>query len=238
MLDFHGSGSNPGQELAISEIAAAADAGGFLVVAPVAVVPNPGGGFTWNVPVNPEAADDVLFTSDVIADVSARACVNSRRVYASGYSGGGRLASLLACTSSDKIAAVSTIGGLRFTEPCEQARPVPILAFHGTADAINPYEGGGPPYWGDSVEVALADWAEHLDCEGDRVETEVSKNVDSLSFAECAGDGELTLYRVTDGGHTWPGTAFPFPAKPFGTVTQEISATNLQTQFFARFSLP
>lgn len=248
VMDFHGSGSNPAQELAIGEMKAAADAENFVVVLPVAAVPipppdpppdpPPPPGFTWNVPVDPELVDDVLFTSDVITDVSSKLCVDAKRVYATGYSGGGRLTSLLACTLSDRIAAIGTVGGLRFTEGCKQERPVPIITFHGTADVVNPYKGGGPPYWGDSVEQALSDWNVQLGCDGKLTTTEVSKNVDNLSYAGCDDNSELVLYRVTDGGHTWPGTAFPFPPEPFGTVTQEIDATDLQVEFFANHELP
>jgi polyhydroxybutyrate depolymerase len=240
VLDFHGTGSNPAQEVAISEMRAAADAENFVIVAPAAAVPVPGTDppqLTWNVPVDPAIeVDDVQFTSDVIADVSDTLCVDRQRIFATGFSGGGRLTSLLACNLSDEIAAVGTVGGLRFTDPCPQERRVPIISFHGTADQINPYDGGpnSPPYWVGGVEEALGSWGEALECEGKVTTEEVSENVDTLGYESCS---DLVLYRVTDGGHTWPGTAFPFPPDPFGTVTQEIDATELQWAFFEEHPL-
>jgi polyhydroxybutyrate depolymerase len=45
----------------------------------------------WNVPVASERPDDVAYVSDVIDHVAARVCIDAARVYATGFSGGGRM---------------------------------------------------------------------------------------------------------------------------------------------------
>src|SRR2546427_6141259 len=65
-------------------------------------------------------------------------------VYANGLSKGGGMSFALSCTLSDRIAAVGMVGAallLPFSW-CTDLRPVPMIAFHGTADAAAPYTGG------------------------------------------------------------------------------------------------
>lgn len=90
VVDFHGSGSNPKEELLVTGMARAAENRGFLPVMPVATVDFPLGGYTWNV-------DDVGFVPDILGDVGKNLCLDERRVVASGFSGGARLASQLGC---------------------------------------------------------------------------------------------------------------------------------------------
>jgi len=54
-------------------------------------------GGTWNVPVETDRPNDVAYVSDVIDQVSAQACVDPARIYATGFSGGARMSSLLGC---------------------------------------------------------------------------------------------------------------------------------------------
>jgi polyhydroxybutyrate depolymerase len=46
---------------------------------------------------------------------------------------------VLAAARSDLVSAVGAVAGLRSGGRHTPTRPVPILAFHGTADRINPY---------------------------------------------------------------------------------------------------
>ena len=201
VFNLHGSGGTPEGQLETSQLATLADARGVVLVAPAAIDNR------WNVPPDPSRADDVRFISDVIDALSGSLCVDRRHVYSTGFSGGGRMSSQLACDLSDRIAAVAAIGGVRFPGPCERARDMPVLAFHGTADPTNPYLGGGQPYWGTGVEDALAGWASHNGC-GARAESRVARGVDQLSFAGC-GSGEVVLYRIDGFGHDWPRAMLP-----------------------------
>jgi polyhydroxybutyrate depolymerase len=217
VFTLHGSGGTPEAQLMDTGLVPVADAKGFVLVAPAGL------DNFWNVPPDPNAADDVRFISDAIDLVASLVCVDRQRVFVTGFSGGARMSSQLACDLSSRIAAVAAIGGVRFPGPCSQARPFPILAFHGTGDDVNPYDGGGRPEWQTSVESAVDGWAQHNSC-GARSEQEVAPGIDRLSYASCT---EVALYRIAGFGHSWP-----------GAITSEASANDLIWSFFERHPLP
>jgi poly(3-hydroxybutyrate) depolymerase len=105
---------------------------------------------------------------------------------------------------------------------------MPILAFHGTGDAVNPYAGGGEPYWGTSVESAFDGWGSHNGC-GARREISIAPKVDQLAYGggSCA---DVVLYRIAGFEHAWPGVIAPDRA--------EGTANELLWAFFEAHPLP
>ena len=65
----------------------------------------------WNVPVQEGRPDDVTYVSDVIDRVSKQVCTDDTRVYATGFSGGARMSSLLACKLGSRLAAIAPVSG-------------------------------------------------------------------------------------------------------------------------------
>lgn len=230
VLDFHGSGSSPDEELRINGMDRAAQRYGFVVAMPVALVAYPPGGHTWNIPPDRRLVDDVQFAKDVLDDVGQRVCIDEARINAAGFSGGARLASAVACAMPERIAGLGAVGGLRAPRDC-QARSMPVIAFHGTRDPVNPYSGGGQDYWGYGIETAVHRWAALHRC-GTALETRLSDTVVRRAYADCNGDRDVVLYRVEGGGHTWPGSRFPFPEERFGPTSRDIDATTLMLEFF------
>jgi polyhydroxybutyrate depolymerase len=53
--------------------------------------------------------------------------------------------SAIACEMSDRIAAVAPVAGLQAFAWCHPARPVPVVAIHGTDDPLVAYTGGPGP---------------------------------------------------------------------------------------------
>jgi polyhydroxybutyrate depolymerase len=201
VFELHGSGGSPEGQLATSQLQALADTERFAIVLPASL------GERWNVPPDPAKQDDVRFIADALDAVGRLFCVDARQVFATGFSGGGRMSSQLACDLSGRIAAIAAIGGIRFPGPCNEARNMPILAFHGTADPTNPYVGGGQPYWGASVESAIDGWASHNGC-GARGESHVAPSVAKLAYGG-GGCADVVLYRIDGFGHAWPGVIYP-----------------------------
>lgn len=223
LFDLHGSGSFPEQELVISQTRAHADARNVAVVAPEAL------GGAWNVPVDPLKADDVAFISGVIDQVANLMCIDRSRVYVTGFSGGGRMASLLACELSNEIAAIAPVGGVRFPGYCGDE--VPVVTFHGTVDPINPYNGGGPAYWGASVEDAVDDWGAHDDCYVGPVSASAGASVTSISYDNCDDYTRVVLYRIDGMGHQWPGSPVDIGQATFGPPSNAINATATMLDF-------
>jgi poly(3-hydroxybutyrate) depolymerase len=60
--------------------------------------------------------------------------------------------------------AVAPVAGLRRPTPCPTTRAVSVIAFHGTADQVDPYHGHGQAYWTYSVPTAASDWATQDRC--------------------------------------------------------------------------
>jgi polyhydroxybutyrate depolymerase len=120
VLDLHGSGGSSAGQARNSRFEDLAAREAFAVATLQAEDAR------WNVPVAAERADDVAYVRDVIDHVAAQLCIDRARVYATGFSGGGRMSSLLGCRLNDRIAAIAPVSALRWPAPCE-GRPVPVL---------------------------------------------------------------------------------------------------------------
>jgi polyhydroxybutyrate depolymerase len=220
VLDMHGSGSTADRQAATSRFETLAASEGVLVATLQAAAE----GNRWNVPITSERPDDVRYVSDVIDDVAKRACTDERRVYATGFSGGARMSSLLACKLNDRIAAIAPMSGLRWPGGCE-GRAVPVLTFHGLADPQNTYDGhvaSRAGEWDESVPEALAGWAKHNGCKGDAVLDDPPGPLSTLSYKGCAA--EVRLVRIDGLVHTW--------------ARNEVDATAEMWRFFSAQRLP
>lgn len=218
VLDLHGSGGNAAGQAATSGFEGLAATERFIVATLDAE------GARWNVPVQPDRADDVAYVGDVLAHLGARVCADSSRVYATGFSGGGRMTSLLACRLGSRLAAAAPVAGLRFPGPCN-GRAVPLLTFHGLADTQNPYDGHVPgrAEWVESVPDALASWARHNGCAGDAALEDPPGPLSTLRYAGCPGGAGVRLIRIDGLGHTW--------------TRREVDTTAAIWQFFKGYRL-
>jgi polyhydroxybutyrate depolymerase len=212
VLNLHGSGSTASEQELFSGMDATADSDHFIVAYPQGLISS-GSGFDWNVPGEPlfggapvpkNAANDVRFLTDLVPALAARYCIDEHRVFATGVSGGGRMSSQLACDASTTVAAVAPVAGLRFPSPCPSHTAVPVIAFHGTADPVDPFNGNGQKYWTYSVPVAAQRWAAHDGCKTTPRVTHGSGYQLSV-YGSCAAGSSVELYAITGEGHEWPG---------------------------------
>jgi polyhydroxybutyrate depolymerase len=214
VLDLHGSGGTSADQASNSGFEMLSASEGFIV----ATLDAEGG--RWNVPVQDNRADDVAYVRDVIAHVAGRVCTDEMRVYATGFSGGGRMTSLLGCQLGSRIAAIAPVSGLRFPGPCN-GRPVPVLTFHGLADPQNPYDGhaaGRGAEWLESVPDALASWARHDSCKGDVVLDDPAGPLSTMRYDGCGDGTEVRMIRIDGLGHRW--------------TRKEVDTTAVMWQFF------
>lgn len=246
VLNLHGSGSTAHQQELFSGMNATADAKGFLVAYPQGLIAA-GTGYDWNVPHEPlvggteppaGAANDVSFLVGLVGALEARYCIDAHRVYATGMSGGARMASQLACDAPDVFAAVAPVAGLRYPGPCS-GRAVPILAFHGSSDDVDPYGGNGMGYWTYSVPTAAQRWAANDGCATTPRRTS-APGYTLLAYTGCTGGSTVELYRVTGEGHEWPGgPAMPAPiTAALGPQSDAVDANATMWAFFAAHPLP
>jgi polyhydroxybutyrate depolymerase len=242
VLNLHGSGATAIGEAEFSGMNFASDADNFIVAYPQGLIPD-GTGYDWNVPNEPltggrsvpaNSANDVKFLTQLVTILESKYCVNPKMVYATGFSGGARMVSQLACDASKVFAAVAAVSGLRRPTPCPTKRAVPIIAFHGSSDAVDPYNGNGESYWTYSVPTAAKDWAKQDKCSSKVSTTSPATGVMLYSYSGCKGGAAVELYEVSGEGHEWPGGP-TMPAalvSELGPQSNAISADKTMWAFF------
>jgi polyhydroxybutyrate depolymerase len=214
VLDLHGSGGTSAGQARTSGFEDVAAREGFAVASLQA------DGGRWNVPVHSDRLDDVTYVGDVIDDVSAKLCTDLARVYATGFSGGARMSSLLGCKLNGRIAAIAPVSGLRWPAPCS-GRAIPVLTFHGLADPQNPYDGkaeGRGDEWLESVPEALAGWAGYNGCDPKVILEDPPGPLSTMRYAGCRDGVEVRIIRIDGLGHAW--------------TRKEVDTTEVMWQFF------
>jgi polyhydroxybutyrate depolymerase len=248
VLNLHGSASTARQQEVFSGMDRSADAHHFIVAYPQAAIPD-GSGYDWNIPNVPltggrpvpsGAADDVSFLKRLVIVLERRYCIDSRQVFATGMSGGRRMASQLGCDASNEIAAIAPVAGLRRPTPCPTQRAVPVVAFHGTADPIDPFAGHGQAYWTYSVSEAARLWAAQDGCAAKPATTRPAKGARLTTYRGCRDKAAVELYAVIGEGHEWPGG--PLVGRRItvvlGPQSNAVNANEVMWTFFATHPLP
>ena len=241
VISMHGAMNWPAFQMNLSQWNKAADEHGFIVVYPAGT----GTGLkTWFMEGarTPSRMPDVRFISDLIDTMEAAYNIDPTRIYANGVSNGGGMAFVLSCTLSHRIAAVGAVAAAQSLpwRWCTDQRPVPMIAFHGTADRITPYDGGKvwiAPAPFPSVPAWAANWARRNRCGPTPVESSAATDVTRVEYKNCADDAAVVLYTIQGGGHSWPGGK-PMPEWIVGPTSNSIDATSLMWAFFREHRLP
>jgi len=231
VLNLHGSGDTASHEEVLTGMDVTANRDRFIVAYPQALVPL-GSGFVWNVPGVPlveggpiprHDVNDVAFLTALVGTLERYYCLDTSRVYVTGFSRGARMSSQLACDDSSIFAAAAMVSGVRRPTPCPTVRPVPVLAIHGTADQTNPYDGSTLPMWSYSVIVAAQRWGNQDRCA--MVHQFDLPSYSLIRYSQCSGGAAVELYSLYGGGHVWPVS----PIRPFvmtGTTGLALVAAN------------
>lgn len=199
VLDFHGNGGSGMQEEGSSGWREKANAELFLVAYPDGV------GNAWNVgnccgEALAGKVDDVGFARAIIREVRSKACVDEKRVYATGLSNGAGLAHRIACEAADVVAAIAAASADLVTEPCKPARPISELSVRGTRDTLVAYEGGntGSTGWySPGAKGTLELWKGINECSGGPE----TKHQYCETYASCRGGVEVSLCSLPGAGH-------------------------------------
>lgn len=209
VFELHGSGGVAAGQQAASHMDEVADREGFVVAYAQAGIPY-AGGFQWHLPgeplvggdPEPEGPDDVAFIAEAIRVISGVAGIDHHRIYVTGISGGARMTSQLGCDLAS-IAAVAPLAGVRFPGHCVRDDQS-VIAFHGTADLTNPYDGNSSPYWTYSVPSAMQGWAGNDGCDPIATVTRPAPSVALSTFEHCHHGAQVQLYSLEGEGHDFP----------------------------------
>jgi len=240
ILSFHGRSSNGLQQSLLSEWNLLADKEGFIVAYPTAL----GSPTQWQtmIPTRRRPNEDLIFVTDLIDTLSSQFCIDPTRIYVNGMSNGGGMSNLLACALSDRIAAMGGVAGayIGTERRCNPPRPVPVMAFHGTADTVVTYAGGPSEsfdYDFPSVPGWAADWAAHNGCDATPIDLPAEGDVSGIHYTNCDENADVIFYTIDEGGHTWPG-GFPLPESLLGKTSKDIKATEVLWDFFVAHPFP
>jgi polyhydroxybutyrate depolymerase len=182
-------------------------------------------------------ADDIGFISAMIDFVEARYAADPARIYCTGFSNGASMTFSVGLNLSNRIAAIAPVSGHLWLQEKLLAYPVPLLFIIGTEDPLNPIAGGdvklpwGVTQYHPPVEDSLKEWERMLGC-GPEVQTASSKDVQEVTYDQCAKGGEVEYYRVTGLGHIWPGGNNRLPEKWVGKPSDALNATDVIWDFF------
>jgi polyhydroxybutyrate depolymerase len=219
ILSLHGTRSNAAQQARLSRMGTLAVQGGLVVAFPEAVQPI-GRGYEW---VHDR---DFTFLSTLVDHLCERYPGAGGRVAMTGMSGGARMSCAFAARRPEVVIMVGAVAGLRAPNLPSLSRPVPILAFHGTADRINPYNGSGTARWNESVPEAARMWAAANGAAPLPTTVALTPHVTQTSYGSPGAPNETVLLTVKGGGHTWPGSPLGLVMwLLLGKTTTEVDAT-------------
>lgn len=148
VINFHGWGGTGEQQDMDTGMSMKAESAGFIVIHPDGI------DNSWNAgsccgTAAAQKVDDVGFARALVKSVSDSYCVDSSRVFSTGFSNGGYMSHRLACEASDLFAAVAPASGLIGVENCKPPRAVPVIQSQGTLDLLVSYKNAkaSNDYW-------------------------------------------------------------------------------------------
>ncbi|MFV1990637.1 MAG: PHB depolymerase family esterase [Acidimicrobiales bacterium] len=230
ILNFHGRGSSGFQQSIYSQMSGSALPAGMTVITP----DGEGRPRQWLIEgIQTDEPASINFVNALLDELIQNYCIDPDRVYATGMSSGGLMSSVLGCVASDRFAAIAPVALTAWdSDLCGDGEPIPIMAFHGTADTVISFTGEPtslvPSGRLGDVRENMESWAAHNGCATEATETQLSNDVLRVEW-DCPAGSETLLYVIIEGGHTWPG-AISIPT--LGYTTKEIDATSTIVSFF------
>ena len=239
VLNLHGYTSNAGEQMVYSNLIEVADTANFLVVHPMGTI-NEFNEPYWN-SAQLSDVDDIDFLNTLIDYLGNEYNVDLERVYSTGFSNGGYMSYTLACELSDKIAAIASVTGSMNngqTISCSPERPVPVMQIHGTMDLTVPYFGS---ITSEPVEDVISFWVNFNDCSSNasffslpNINTLDNSFVEHYIYSGGSNNSSVELYKIINGGHTWPGAYIPLAGI---NTNQDFSASEKIWQFFSKYDI-
>jgi polyhydroxybutyrate depolymerase len=253
VIVFHGGGGTARAAMWETGWTDKADKEGFLAVFPEGTRPDPskparfiGNPQTWNdgskrdIGAVVRNAADVEFVRRMIEDLGTRFRIDKSRIYATGFSNGASMAFRVGRELPGTIAAIAPVAGSDWLEQEKIDRPVSLLYITGTADPLNPMEGGeiriGRKKLGQKppVREMINKWVRLLGCQSSSHVVREEHPVKGVAHGPCKQGSEVILYTVEGMGHRWPGGKGLPPESIVGKGSDRLKATNLIWSFFVQ----
>jgi polyhydroxybutyrate depolymerase len=252
LFALHGTGGTGERmrDVTGAEFELLADTHGFAVIYP------DGYEHSWDdcrktdpLPAKQKKIDDIGFFRALVARFHAQNGVDPGKVFIMGYSNGAQMAMRVALVAPALVAGIAAVSAnlpVAENSVCGHAdKPVAALLMDGTADPVNPFNGGEvmlPGHQSRGVVMsapATADyWARLAGYVGEAEVTKLPHRDPSDPTAVTVSDWHepgkknVVLYVIAGGGHVVPNPNFKFPPV-LGGVTRDIDAPREIWNFFA-----
>jgi polyhydroxybutyrate depolymerase len=194
LLDIHGWTSNAMQQQGLSGWKAKSDTEGFIAAWPDGVGNSWNGGSLCCGTAQSSGIDDEGFMRQLVDKIEGQACIDTKRVYATGLSNGGAMSHLLACKAADVFAATAPVSMGNGTIPCAPSRPISVIMFRDMSDPLVSYTGGLFP----SAMADFDQWKMLAGCDGT---AEMTQNGHCQLYTGCGAGTEVELCTTTSAGH-------------------------------------
>jgi polyhydroxybutyrate depolymerase len=252
VIMFHGGGGKAHGAMQETGWSAKADKENFLAVYPEGVPRDPSrrGSFvanpqSWNdgsartiLSAAQQNIDDVGFVNAMLDDLDRKFRVDPQRLYATGFSNGASMTFRAGRELSTRLAAIAPVAGSDWLARPAPAQPLSLLYLTGTADPLNPLEGGeitlGDKPAGNKPPVRdfIGKWVNMLGCAPEPKTVYDRDGVKGIAYTSCHGNAEVAFYTVAGMGHFWPGGMSHLPERVIGKSFDKLSATDLIWEFF------
>ncbi len=247
VIALHGGGGSAEKMVNLTDFNAVSDKKGFIVVYPNGVDNHWNDGRDVDYRAHQEDVNDVKFISALIDHLSTELSIDETRIYVTGISNGAMMSCRLACELSEKIAAIAMVAG---TMPealvdCSPS-PVPVLIMNGTDDPLVRWEGGEIRVGRQSLGVILSAydtvmyWVTVNGCSPSPEIRWLPDSIEDGCFVRkevYKGEkGDVVLYAIEGGGHTWPGGPQYASKRLIGRTCYDINAADVIWQFFTEYA--
>ena len=253
---LHGMGGTATNAMEETGWSAKADAESFIIAYPDATRPDAaqpprlkGNAQAWNdgsgrFHAAEQKIDDIAFLRALLDRLSADYAIDSRRVFFTGFSNGASMSFRVGAELGDRVAAIAPHSGSSWLKTVQPARAVSVCYLTGTADSLNPLEGGFPKlaFGGrdqggerkPAAQAMIDQWSLALSCPEKSMSDETANGVRTRRYGPGRDGVEVTFITIEGLGHNWAGGKSQAPEFLVGKNTDKLKATDVVWEFFRR----
>ncbi|MCP4188056.1 MAG: hypothetical protein GY763_10695 [Gammaproteobacteria bacterium] len=185
--------------------------------------------------------NDSGYVTSIIDEVAGIHSLDREKIFVIGISDGASMAFRLSCVLDGTFAGLVSVAAtipVYANKNCTAAKPLSALFFHGKQDTILPWDGivyrGTRIY--QSLEESVDWWLDRNGCSPQSRDQDYQYfvgHVERRQIKHCQDDTEVVVYRVNDGGHSWPMRDHP-RERTTGHVNRDINATAIIVEWLMK----
>ena len=208
MFNFHGFGGIASEFINTADMRALAESKNFIIVYPQGTSLPGTNDSHWNSSKpstdNKSNTDDIGFIENLIDQLLVDyPVIDSKRIYAAGYSNGGFFSYYLACNSK-KFAAIGSVAGTMIDDSyqsCDAQYPTAMINIHGTADSTVLYNGDN--LGSTSIPDVVNWWKNFNNTLNEDMLSNQDGSIEQYIYYNDAGDRYVEHIKIYGGEHYW-----------------------------------